>query len=355
MNWKPLAAVLADSVTHAGSRWRTPVAALPRHLFVPNWWAGEDGWSLRAGADTEEGWRAAAYTDTSLVTRVGTAHADHAQPGDRPVGRPTSSATLPSLLVRMFQHARFGDDDTLLDVGTGSGYGTALACMRLGERRVSSIDVDAYLTEAAGQRLAEVGLHPRLHALDASSELPDAYDRIVATVGVRPVPTSWLTALKPGGRLVTTIAGTTLIVTAEKQADGTAGGGSNGTGRVSWTPGTVPTTTPCRLASATQPARRKESSSPRAGIRWWMWNRRGTCRRCWGSRCPVSSTDTRKTGSGVRPGSLTRTVRGLVPPAVTAVPRSFTRAVPATSGTSSTRSAPTGFSTASFLHAVPTS
>ncbi|WSC21646.1 50S ribosomal protein L11 methyltransferase [Streptomyces sp. NBC_01766] len=228
MNWKPLAAVLADSVTHAGSRWRTPVAALPRHLFVPNWWAGEDGWSLRAGADTEEGWRAAAYTDTSLVTRVGTAHADHAQPGDRPVGRPTSSATLPSLLVRMFQHARFGDDDTLLDVGTGSGYGTALACMRLGERRVSSIDVDAYLTEAAGQRLAEVGLHPRLHALDASSELPDAYDRIVATVGVRPVPTSWLTALKPGGRLVTTIAGTTLIVTAEKQADGTAGG------RVEW-------------------------------------------------------------------------------------------------------------------------
>ncbi|MCX4550150.1 hypothetical protein [Streptomyces sp. NBC_01500] len=100
--------------------------------------------------------------------------------------------------------------------------------MRLGERRVTSIDVDAYLTEAAGQRLAEVGLHPRLHTLDASSELPDAYDRIVATVGVRPVPTSWLTALKPGGRLVTTIAGTTLIVTAEKQADGTA------RGRVEW-------------------------------------------------------------------------------------------------------------------------
>ncbi|WP_405911601.1 50S ribosomal protein L11 methyltransferase [Streptomyces sp. NBC_00963] len=228
MNWKPHAVTLAHSVTHAGSRWHAPVAALPRHLFIPRWWAGGDGWSLRAGADDDQAWLAAAYADDSLVTRVGSAHADQAQPGDRPAGRPTSSATLPSLLVRMFQHARLGDGHTLLDVGTGSGYGTGLACLRLGERQVSSVDVDPYLTEAAGQRLDQAGLRPQLHTLDASGELPGNYDRIVATVGVRPVPTSWLTALKPGGRLVTTVAGTTLIVTADKQDDGTA------RGRVEW-------------------------------------------------------------------------------------------------------------------------
>jgi protein-L-isoaspartate O-methyltransferase len=29
------------------------------------------------------------------------------------------------------------------------------------------------------------------------------YDRIVSTVAVRPIPASWLAALRPGGRLVT--------------------------------------------------------------------------------------------------------------------------------------------------------
>ncbi|MFE2375228.1 50S ribosomal protein L11 methyltransferase [Streptomyces sp. NPDC059398] len=228
MNWQPHAEALAAGSTPTGSRWRAPVALLPRHLFVPRWWAGGDGWSLRTGADDEEAWLAAAYADNSLVTRVGSAHADHAKRRDRPAGRPTSSATLPSLLVRMFQHTRLGDGHTLLDVGTGSGYGTALACVRLGEHRVTSIDVDPYLTEAAAQRLTQVGLGPQLHTLDASGELPGRYDRIVATVGIRPVPASWLTALRPGGRLVTTIAGTTLIVTADKQPDGTA------LGRVEW-------------------------------------------------------------------------------------------------------------------------
>ncbi len=50
------------------------------------------------------------------------------------------------------------------------------------------------------------------------------YDRIIATVAVRPIPASWLAALRPGGRLVTTIAGANLIVTADKTPDGGASG-----------------------------------------------------------------------------------------------------------------------------------
>ncbi|MET9419092.1 protein-L-isoaspartate(D-aspartate) O-methyltransferase, partial [Streptomyces klenkii] len=64
--------------------------------------------------------------------------------------------------------------------------------------------------------------------MDATGELPGVFDRIVATVSVRPIPASWLAALQPGGRLVTTIAGTSLLVTAEKTEDGGA------TGRVEW-------------------------------------------------------------------------------------------------------------------------
>ncbi|MER6571066.1 hypothetical protein ABT288_34035 [Streptomyces sp. NPDC001093] len=42
-------------------------------------------------------------------------------------------------------------------------------------------------------------------------------------MSVRPIPVSWLQALRPGGRLVTTIAGTGLTLTADKQADGAVG------------------------------------------------------------------------------------------------------------------------------------
>jgi protein-L-isoaspartate O-methyltransferase len=229
VHWKPHAAALADGATHGASRWRPLVAALPRHEFVPRWWQrADDGWQLHDGPADQEQWAAAAYADRSLITRVGPLHADLAEPGERPHGAPTSSATLPSLVVRMFQHARIADGDQLLDVGTGSGYGTALATLRLGDEKVTSVDIDDYLVNAARYRLDQLGLRPQIATVDATGPLPGVYDRIVATVGVRPVPSSWLQALKPGGRLVTTISGTTLIVTAEKQDDGSA------VGQVEW-------------------------------------------------------------------------------------------------------------------------
>jgi hypothetical protein len=59
---------------------------------------------------------------------------------------------------------------------------------------------------------------------DITGDPPGEYDRIVSTVSVRPVPVSWLAALRPGGRLVTTLAGTGLIVTVDKTEDGGAVG-----------------------------------------------------------------------------------------------------------------------------------
>ena len=41
---------------------------------------------------------------------------------------------------------------------------------------------------------------------------------------VTPIPASWLAALSPGGRLVTTLAGTGLILTASKTPNGGAAG-----------------------------------------------------------------------------------------------------------------------------------
>ncbi|MEU7400024.1 methyltransferase domain-containing protein [Streptomyces sp. NPDC044948] len=231
MIWETSAADLAARVTHRSSRWRAPVARTPRHVFVPTWWEPDgDHWELREPVN-EQQWYPAAYADRSLITQVGDLHADRAKPTDHPTGRPTSSATLPSLIVAMFQHARIDDGDKLLDVGTGSGYGTALAAHRLGSDAVTSIDVDPHLVDAARDRLTTIGLHPTIEAVDATGPLPvkpGAFDRIVATVAVRTVPSGWLAALCTGGRLVTTIAGTSLILTAEKREDGAA------VGRIEW-------------------------------------------------------------------------------------------------------------------------
>lgn len=236
MNWKPHSERLAGEVTHPVSRWRPVIAGVPRHVFIPRWWSwagpgsgfGTDVWKLRDGPSDEVAWLEAAYADRSLVTQVGPLHADHAGPGDRPSGMPTSSATLPGLVVRMLRHAYLYDGADLLDVGTGTGYGCAVLARRFGDEHVTSVDVDRYLTKAAAERLDSIGLHPRVETVDATGTIPGEYDRIVSTVAVRPIPASWLAALRPGGRLVTTITGTAMILTADKTLDGDA------VGRTEW-------------------------------------------------------------------------------------------------------------------------
>jgi hypothetical protein len=70
-NWENHAAWLAGQVTEPSSRWRPLVATVPRHEFVPRWWAGGGGWQLRDGpAMPVEDWLGGVYRDTSLVTQV---------------------------------------------------------------------------------------------------------------------------------------------------------------------------------------------------------------------------------------------------------------------------------------------
>lgn len=224
-DWEQHAAWLAGQVTEPGSRWRPLVAGMPRHEFVPRWWASDSGWRLRDGpAMPVEDWLGGVYRDASLVTQVGTLHADHATQDDRPEGRPTSSGTMPGLVVSMYRHAMVDDRMDVLDVGTGSGYGTALLARRLGDEHVMSIDIDPYLVKAAEDRLDRLGMRPLITAGDATGPLPGTYDRIVSMTSVAPVPASWLTALRPGGRLVTTLAGTCLLITANRTRDGGAKG-----------------------------------------------------------------------------------------------------------------------------------
>lgn len=226
VDWKPHAQRLASQVADPVSRWGVPISETPRHAFVPRWWerAGGDGWLLHDGPGEPEAWMTATYSDQTLVTRIGPLHADHAGAGETATGRATSSSTLPGLVVKMYRYGRLYEGADLLDVATGSGYGTALAARVLGEQHVTALDVDPYLTEAARERLDRIGLQPNVITCDATGPIPGDYDRIVSMVSVRPVPASWLSALRPGGRLVTTIANTSMILTAWKTDDGGAVG-----------------------------------------------------------------------------------------------------------------------------------
>ncbi|HEY8977998.1 MAG TPA: methyltransferase domain-containing protein [Streptomyces sp.] len=224
MDWERKANALASQVTDPDSRWLASVAHTPRHELVPRWWETDDQgrWVLRVGASDPDAWLEAAYADRSLVTRVGALHADRASLDDRPEGAPTSSATMPGLVVQMLRHGRLGDGLSLLDLGTGAGGLAAYACHRLGDHCVTSLDVDPHLVSTARERLASMGHRPKMITADATQWVPGSYDRIVATValppgpGLRPV----VGALEPGGRIVTTLARTCLLVTGWKERSG---------------------------------------------------------------------------------------------------------------------------------------
>ncbi|MEU1863676.1 protein-L-isoaspartate(D-aspartate) O-methyltransferase [Streptomyces gardneri] len=228
MDWQIHAKRLANEVARPGSHWEAAVADTPRHLLVPRWYERDPavgGRVVRDGTADPHTWLAAAYSDTTLVTRVGTLHADDAAPGTVvTTGAATSSSTEPGLVVKMYRHAELVDGSRTL-VTTGTGYGTALACHRLGPDLVTSVDIDPYLVTTAANRLASIGLHPKTAVCDLTQgPLPGEYDRIVSTVSVPTIPAAWLQALRPGGRLVTTITSTGLILYADKTPDGGAVG-----------------------------------------------------------------------------------------------------------------------------------
>lgn len=227
-DWTDAARKLAEEVTATAPEWYDSVSSTPRHQLVPRWWepipdSYPFAWGLRT-PQPDQPW-AQVYGDETLVTRVGALHADRADLSDRPTGLPTSSSTVPGLIVRMLHLLDPDEQNRVLDVGTGSGYSAALLAHRLGDEQVTSIDVDPYLVDIARERLASFGRTPRLEVADATGSLPDTdYDRIIATVSVRPIPPAWLEALRPGGKIVTTITGTSLLINADKHPDGVARG-----------------------------------------------------------------------------------------------------------------------------------
>ncbi|RZS44636.1 methyltransferase of ATP-grasp peptide maturase system [Herbihabitans rhizosphaerae] len=212
--------------------WRAAFGEVARHPFVPRYFlpSPDDRWA--AVDATDQGWLQEVYSDQVLVTQLDgdPTRWAHAREHGPVAGTPTCSSSMPTIMAVMLHALQLRGDERVLEVGTGTGYNAALLCHRLGDDRVSTVDVDADLVADAREHLSASGYQPVCETADGTLGLPDGapYDRVLCTCAVSTVPLPWLAQTRSGGLIVTTLhrpigAGLVRI---------TVGSGEYGEGRV---------------------------------------------------------------------------------------------------------------------------
>lgn len=207
---------LANGLREGGSmqsEWvREAFTDIPRENFVPRFFrkqigsGGNGRTALVDGGDPNQRdeWLRGVYADEVLVVQLAPAP-DIVDP----VGVPTSSSSMPTVMAGMLEVLDLRPEHRVLEIGTGTGYNAALLCHRVGEDHVVSVELDPVLGRAAGQALADVGLHPTVHIGDGAAVLPGQgpFDRIIATAAADHIPPAWITQLAPGGMIVVDLRG----------------------------------------------------------------------------------------------------------------------------------------------------
>jgi methyltransferase of ATP-grasp peptide maturase system len=183
--------------------WRTAFEAIPRHLFVPRFTlptkTGDQTHDATATTDSaqREDWLRAVYHDEALLTDFD----EH--------NIATTSCSAPTVVAVMLESSQATDGDTVLEIGTGTGWTAALLAHRLGSDAVTSVDINPRCVTDARARLNHLGLTPTLDVADGYLGYParGPYDRIIATAALRKVPSAWLEQTWPGGTILTDLRG----------------------------------------------------------------------------------------------------------------------------------------------------
>jgi protein-L-isoaspartate(D-aspartate) O-methyltransferase len=141
-----------------------------------------------------------------------------------PIGQ-DQTISQPYIVAAMTELVQVGPDDTVLEIGTGSGYQAAVLARIV--KQVYSIEIVPELGRTAAERL------PRLGYTNVEVRIGDGYvgwpehapfDGIIVTAGADHVPAPLVEQLKAGGRMVIPV-GLTLsaqhLLLIEKMQDGT--------------------------------------------------------------------------------------------------------------------------------------
>jgi protein-L-isoaspartate(D-aspartate) O-methyltransferase len=108
----------------------------------------------------------------------------------------------PYTVARMTEVLNVKDGDKILEIGTGSGYQTAIL-IALGAR-VYSVEIIKSLTDKAKKLLTELGYHSVFKCGDGrlgwSAHAP--YNAIIVTAGAPVVPGQLLSQLQTGGKMI---------------------------------------------------------------------------------------------------------------------------------------------------------
>lgn len=131
----------------------------------------------------------------------------------------------PSLVASMTRELDPVATSRVLEIGTGSGYQTAILAELAGE--VFTIERIPELAEQARERLRRLGyrnIHFRIG--DGAAGWPEAapFDRIMVTAAAATMPPAWVAQLAPNGRLLTPLGSVAddnqELVLVEKDAHG---------------------------------------------------------------------------------------------------------------------------------------
>ena len=143
-----------------------------------------------------------AFTDTELPIRIN--------------GKDTGHHMMaPKMVARLLQELAVKGHESALEIGTGTGYTSALLASKAA--KVISVDIDPAMTELARNNLNRAGIaNVQLETADGINSVSDGtqFDVIFASGSVPVLPKSLLSHLKVGGRLAI-VVGEDPVMTAQ--------------------------------------------------------------------------------------------------------------------------------------------
>jgi len=119
-----------------------------------------------------------------------------------PIGS-NQTISQPYIVAFMTQMLQLTMNDTVLEIGTGSGYQTAVLCLLA--RVVYSLERYPDLGEHASTLLGDLGYHNvEVYIGDGSQGLPDMapYDAIIVTAAAPAIPGPLRSQMADGGRMI---------------------------------------------------------------------------------------------------------------------------------------------------------